>query len=99
MAIETLRDIQLAGSSAFSAGGGPIALSQRAPAGDQTITAGYSAVVCRKYTIASGTKLSIGLAALFKVLGLSAERSPMNHPSPEQAVQSSSFSFFPVPLQ
>jgi len=35
---------------------------------NETITAGYSAVVVRRYTIASGTKLTIGSAARFRIL-------------------------------
>lgn len=45
-----------------------IALSLLAPAVDETITAGYSAVVARSYKIASGKKLSIGSGARFRIL-------------------------------
>lgn len=45
-----------------------IALSLIAPAVDETITAGYSAVVNRSYAIASGKKLTIGLGARFRIL-------------------------------
>ena len=45
-----------------------IALSLLAPAVDETITAGYSAVVCRKYNVASAKKLSILSGAIFRIL-------------------------------
>lgn len=45
-----------------------IALSILAPAVDETITAGYSAVLVRKYKIASGKKLTIGLGSRFRIL-------------------------------
>jgi len=45
-----------------------IAVSLLAPAVDETIAAGYSAVVVRKYTIASGKKLVIGSGARFRIL-------------------------------
>jgi hypothetical protein len=38
-----------------------------APAVDETITAGYSALVNRKYTIASGKKLTIGSGSIFRI--------------------------------
>jgi len=51
-----------------SASAADIALSLLAPIVNETITAGYSAVVVRRYTIASGTKLTIGSAARFRIL-------------------------------
>jgi hypothetical protein len=45
-----------------------IAISLLAPSVDETITAGYSAVVVRKFTIASGKKLIIGSGARFRIL-------------------------------
>jgi hypothetical protein len=45
-----------------------IALSLLAPAVSETITAGYSAVVCRKYKVASAKKLSILSGAIFRIL-------------------------------
>ena len=57
------------GTVTVSAGGaGDIALSLLAPAVDETITAGYSAVLVRSYTIASGKKLTIGSAARMRIL-------------------------------
>ena len=47
--------------------GGDIALTLQAPSTDETITAGYSAIVNRKYTIASGKKLTIGSGAIFRI--------------------------------
>ena len=47
--------------------GGDIALTLQAPAVDETITAGYSALVNRRYTIASGKKLTIGSGAIFRI--------------------------------
>lgn len=47
---------------------GDVALSKLAPTSDVTITGGYSAVVVRKYTIASGTKLIIGSGSRFRIL-------------------------------
>lgn len=44
-----------------------IALSLLAPTVDETITAGYSAMVERQFTVASGKKLSIKLAARFRI--------------------------------
>jgi hypothetical protein len=45
-----------------------IALSVLAPAVDETITAGYSAVLVRSYKIESGKKLTIGSGARFRIL-------------------------------
>lgn len=45
-----------------------IALSLLAPVVDETITAGYGAVIPRNYTIASGTKLILGYRAQFRIL-------------------------------
>lgn len=45
-----------------------ISLSILAPAVDETITAGYSAVLVRTYKIASGKKLTVGLAGRFRIL-------------------------------
>ena len=50
------------------AGAGDIALSKNAPTTTTTITAGYSGMVLGKYTIAAGTKLSIGAGARFRIL-------------------------------
>ena len=47
---------------------GDIALSLLAPAVNETITAGYSAVIVRSYTVASGKKLTIGSAARMRIL-------------------------------
>jgi hypothetical protein len=47
---------------------GDISLSLLAPAVDETITAGYSAVVVRNYAIANGKKLTIGSGAIFRVI-------------------------------
>jgi len=44
-----------------------IALSKLAPAVNETITTGNSAIVVRSYTIASGKKLTIGLNSRFKI--------------------------------
>lgn len=49
-------------------GGGDIAQSKLSPTVDETINAGNSAVVVRKYAIASGTKLIIGAGARFRIL-------------------------------
>lgn len=57
------------GTITVSAGAaGDIALSLLAPAVDETITAGYSAVLVRSYTVASGKKLTIGSAARMRIL-------------------------------
>ncbi len=48
-------------------GAGDIALSLLAPLVDETITAGYSATVERKYTVASGKKLIIQTASRFRI--------------------------------
>lgn len=45
-----------------------VVLSKMAPTADVTITAGYSAVVNRMYTIPSGVKLIIGSGAIFRIL-------------------------------
>lgn len=56
------------GTWGTAAGSSDIALSILAPAVDETITAGYSAVLVRSYTIASGKKLVLGLASRFRIL-------------------------------
>jgi hypothetical protein len=61
VAIEAVRDIQKQNQSAF-------AVVQRAPTVSQVIAAGNSAIAVRKYAIASGTKLTIGLGATLRVL-------------------------------
>jgi hypothetical protein len=45
-----------------------IALSLFAPVGSESIPAGNSAVIVRKYTIASGTKLTISSGARLRLL-------------------------------
>lgn len=57
-------------SSHTHAGGGAsdIALSMLAPANDETITANCSAVVVRRYAVASTKKLTIGLGSRFRIL-------------------------------
>lgn len=57
-----------AGWQSASASAADIALSLLAPATDETITAGYSAVVNRSYTIALGKKLTIGSGARMRIL-------------------------------
>lgn len=39
-----------------------------APTGSHTVSAGYSEIAVRSYTIASGTKLTLGLGARFRIL-------------------------------
>ena len=46
----------------------PIALSWRVPTTNQTVTGGYSAVIARKYTIASGTITSVGSGGILRIL-------------------------------
>lgn len=48
--------------------GADIASSTLAPTTDETIAAANSAVLVRSYTIASGKKLTLGLAARFRIL-------------------------------
>lgn len=48
--------------------GSPGGTSVLAPAGDATLVAGSSAVVNRIYTIASGKKLTLGSASIFRIL-------------------------------
>lgn len=45
-----------------------IPVSLRAPAVDETIAAGASAVIVRRFTVASGKKLVLGLAAILRIL-------------------------------
>jgi hypothetical protein len=47
--------------------GGDIALSKKAPTSNVTITAGYSGIVGRKYTIKAGVKLIIKAGASFHI--------------------------------
>lgn len=47
---------------------GDIALSLLAPTVDETIPAGNSAVIVRKYTVASGKKLIVGSGARLRIL-------------------------------
>lgn len=58
---------ELATVNSTAGGAGDIALSLLAPAVDETITAGYSATVERKFTVASGKKLTIGSGARFRI--------------------------------
>lgn len=48
--------------------GSDIALSLLSPTTDETITAGNSAIISGTYTIASGKKLTIGLASRFQII-------------------------------
>jgi hypothetical protein len=56
------------GTDEWNAGHVGIAEAILAPANGETITAGYSAVVVRKFTIASGNILSIGSGARLRIL-------------------------------
>lgn len=68
--IKTINSTSVLGSGNLVVSGAQPDITQDllAPAVDETITAGYSAVLVRKYTIASGKKLTIGSAARFRVL-------------------------------
>lgn len=52
---------------AAASGSSDIALSLLAPLVDETILSGYSALVNRKYTVASGKKLTIGSGSIFRI--------------------------------
>lgn len=55
-------------TGAAGAGAGDLALSALAPAVNETIPAGFCCVVVRSYTIATGKKLTIGLAGRLRIL-------------------------------
>lgn len=59
-ALPTFQDIGLGGSD--------IAPTLQAPLVDESLSAGYSAVVNRTYTIADGKKLTLGEGARFRIL-------------------------------
>jgi hypothetical protein len=53
--------------SAVPAGAGDISVSKLAPAGDITIPAGYCALVCDYYEVASGKFLEVEAGAIMEV--------------------------------